>query len=241
MTNTDQKAREIAKYATGWMHPNDSDEVIQQMEDGITERIVALLSRPTPTPERDEVERVAVAISSAAYDAMRAQGFSGGWDHDEFGRAIARAAIAAIPPPIPDRFDARETLKLLEAEYEAVGLSPPKPDSFDGGPVRAALRAITTAHQAGIAEKREWRPIETAPKDGTKLLLTNDRHPQCLMIVGHWAQDLSGEEQPPFQGWFHWSGCGFAQLPDEPTHWQPLPNPPIKENSRGPGVARAHV
>jgi hypothetical protein len=87
----------------------------------------------------------------------------------------------------------------------------------------------------------EWRPIETAPKDGTKLLLTNDRHPQCLMIVGHWAQDLSGEEQPPFQGWFHWSGCGFAQLPDEPTHWQPLPNPPIKENSRGPGVARAHV
>lgn len=43
----------------------------------------------------DVVERVARAISSAAYDAMRAQGFSGGWDHDEFSRAIASAALTA--------------------------------------------------------------------------------------------------------------------------------------------------
>jgi hypothetical protein len=161
MTNTDQKAREIAKYATGWMHPNDSDEVIQQMEDGITERIVALLSRPTPTPERDEVERVAVAISSAAYDAMRAQGFSGGWDHDEFGRAIARAAIAAIPPPIPDRFDARD---FLAAYYEHPLVNSPsmaaevrREDWRAGssGAELAFLETLTAAHQAGIEEGLE--------------------------------------------------------------------------------------
>jgi hypothetical protein len=110
MTNTDQKAREIAKYATGWMHPNDSDEVIQQMEDGITERIVALLSRPTPTPERDEVERARMAIARC-FTAMpqrmaQAPVYCGAnkvgtlWP---FAEELALAAIAAIPPPIPDR------------------------------------------------------------------------------------------------------------------------------------------
>jgi hypothetical protein len=106
--------------------------------------MIEVLSRPTPTPERDVP--CPTCEGKGVYDS-----------YDGDGRAFefecyicngtGRSAIAAIP----DRFDARETLKLLEAEYEAVGLSPPKPDSFDGGPVRAALRAITTAHRAGIA------------------------------------------------------------------------------------------
>jgi hypothetical protein len=49
-----------------------------------------------PCPEM--VEKVARAISNAAYDNMRAQGFSGGWDHDELGRAIAEAAVSAYDP-----------------------------------------------------------------------------------------------------------------------------------------------
>jgi hypothetical protein len=58
----------------------------------------SLPSRVAPNqPLSDMVERVAKAISSVAWDEMRRQGFSGGWDHDELGDALARAAIAAIP------------------------------------------------------------------------------------------------------------------------------------------------
>lgn len=53
-------------------------------------------SRPTPSDDKELVEQVAAAISNAAWANMKAQGFSGGWDHDELGREIARAAIAAM-------------------------------------------------------------------------------------------------------------------------------------------------
>jgi hypothetical protein len=107
------------------------------------------------------IERVARAISNGAYDALRVQGFSGGWDHDEFGRAIARAAIAAIPPPIPDRFDARD---FLAAYYEHPLVNSPsmaaevrREDWRAGssGAELAFLETLTAAHQAGIEEGLE--------------------------------------------------------------------------------------
>lgn len=60
----------------------------------------------------------------------------------------------------------------------------------------------------------EWRPIETAPKDGTRVVLGwLDRawaHP------GYYAADHGG-----------WANdedhAGFF---DEPTHWMPMPPPP---------------
>lgn len=41
--------------------------------------------------------------------------------------------------------------------------------------------------------------------------------------TAHWACDLSGEDQPPFRGWFIKAGScsGFTQI-DEPTSWRPL-------------------
>lgn len=53
------------------------------------------MDRLKPTQADELVEAVARAISNKAYDAMRAQGFSGGWDHDEFAQAIAKAAVEA--------------------------------------------------------------------------------------------------------------------------------------------------
>jgi hypothetical protein len=44
-----------------------------------------------------------------------------------------------------------------------------------------------------------WEPIETAPKwCGEQDYLL----PDGSVVVGHWAQDLSGECQPPFKGFF---------------------------------------
>lgn len=40
--------------------------------------------------------KVQAAISDAAWSNMKAQGFSGGWNHDELARAISQAAIDAM-------------------------------------------------------------------------------------------------------------------------------------------------
>jgi len=50
------------------------------------------------------------------------------------------------------------------------------------------------------AERDEWQPIETAPKDGTKVIL--------------WLPDFHSVEM----AWF----C----VPAEASHWMPLPTPP---------------
>ncbi len=59
----------------------------------------------------------------------------------------------------------------------------------------------------------EWKPISTAPDDGTRILLVNP-----LGWVG------SGEFKDGFQGpGFYFEG---NTLKSHPTHWQYLPPPP---------------
>lgn len=55
-----------------------------------------------------------------------------------------------------------------------------------------------------------WRPIETAPKDGTQILLLGDRS----VVNGSWNRG-SAFFSPHWMGGIH-----------EPTHWMPLPAPP---------------
>lgn len=58
-----------------------------------------------------------------------------------------------------------------------------------------------------------WQPIETAPRDGTRVLLYREEwdHPE---IIGWWAA--------AYQCFRSWPGEPWAQ----PTHWRPLPPPP---------------
>lgn len=67
----------------------------------------------------------------------------------------------------------------------------------------------------------EWQPIETAPKDGTHILLawsykngTPPRVSECF-----WRNDMPFSQDGV---WWCFHGRMFA----EPTHWQPLPTPP---------------
>jgi hypothetical protein len=57
----------------------------------------------------------------------------------------------------------------------------------------------------------EWQPIETAPKDGTTVILFCDRYASPDVA------DVGSYEQ----GQWVMNGSGW-----EPTHWMPLPNPP---------------
>jgi hypothetical protein len=78
----------------------------------------------------------------------------------------------------------------------------------------------------------EWQPIETAPKDGTHLLIF--KHGWKFAPVARWTNGC-GEDEPC--GWifdeFLSLGCdsGFVGWNEDiedgnmPTHWQAIPSP----------------
>jgi hypothetical protein len=68
-----------------------------------------------------------------------------------------------------------------------------------------------------------WQTMETAPKDGTEIL-----------VYGIANGELGGIHAEP-EAWkvswlfTHWSLCGgegYSVWVDSPTHWMPLPEPP---------------
>ena len=73
-----------------------------------------------------------------------------------------------------------------------------------------------------------WQPIETAPRDGTEILMTNG----VDVSSGQWFSEYGGtydQEGAPNgderdAGWMDWIG---GMQPD-PTHWMPLPPPPTE-------------
>lgn len=65
----------------------------------------------------------------------------------------------------------------------------------------------------------EWQPIETAPKDGTHILLYSDQD----VLEGYWCD---GRKRFIETG-YCFVGCGCcADSLTPPTHWMPLPPPP---------------
>jgi hypothetical protein len=71
----------------------------------------------------------------------------------------------------------------------------------------------------------EWRPIETAPKDGTAILIWptkrefNQRNDNLISYVVRWNDRE--------QGWIEAEGEEYDSF--SPTHWMPLPEPPTED------------
>lgn len=91
------------------------------------------------------------------------------------------------------------------------------------------LLELRPARQFDIPEN-PWKTMDRAPKDCTWIEVKSDLEPRRKFVptktkvyVAHWAQDLSGEEQPPFSGWFEGSpfAGGYSGVPD-PYCWRPL-------------------
>lgn len=74
-------------------------------------------------------------------------------------------------------------------------------------------------YQAGVAAGRamEWQPIETAPKDGTKVLAVLNRR-----IMDAFATPRN--DGPAIWTFGMWSGEHI-----QPTHWMPLPAAPKEQ------------
>lgn len=79
----------------------------------------------------------------------------------------------------------------------------------------------------------EWRTMDSAPKDGEKVLLWTDsrlsanadkflllgcEHFSCVQI-GYWEDAVNAPLRKEDAGW-------RTELVGSPTHWMPLPAPP---------------
>lgn len=82
-----------------------------------------------------------------------------------------------------------------------------------------------------MSREDQWQPIETAPKDGTEILVFD----AGAIFISLWFTDPDRGEQ----GW--WDN-GIVEPP--PTHWMPLPDPPKVGSGTQPSrdrSARAHL
>ena len=79
----------------------------------------------------------------------------------------------------------------------------------------------------------EWQPIETAPRDGTWLLLANgicdgdegDR--TSRPVTAQWTDYLNGGINSCYGRWqFAWYDGGYVGEYENPTHWMQLPKTP---------------
>jgi hypothetical protein len=66
-----------------------------------------------------------------------------------------------------------------------------------------------------------WQPIETAPKDGTHILLGGCKNGPSVRI-GNWGSGQYNRRTRSYDP--DWAD-GAGPLTG-PTHWQPLPEPP---------------
>jgi len=67
----------------------------------------------------------------------------------------------------------------------------------------------------------EWQPIETAPKDATPILLFINGNPKRGFLI----QTGSYLKKDNWEGWVDSYECEDLA---PPTHWMPLPEPPIE-------------
>ncbi len=76
--------------------------------------------------------------------------------------------------------------------------------------------------------RNEWLPIDSAPKDGTEVLL----HGPEGIDIGQWQEEIEDVCESGvvvqcgfdagFFGRVYAAGCN-----EPPTHWMPLPDPPV--------------
>lgn len=98
-----------------------------------------------------------------------------------------------------------------------------------------------------VAVMTEWQPIDTAPKDGSWILLLHGETIPGVPLVevasfgdGLSAEELGYREFAKYGAWVIWNASDNWYLVDvaEPTHWMPLPPPPRAAEAEDRALSR---
>jgi len=94
--------------------------------------------------------------------------------------------------------------------------------------VRASEMEKLERANAELRKALEWKPIETAPKDWSNVILAN---------VDDWNESVQGYYDCDAECWRSMSGIETEHNGEcYPTHWMPLPNPPETATTESKGV-----
>lgn len=121
--------------------------------------------------------------------------------------------LASLKSEINDQENELNEYRNVMAECrKRLGLA----EDADGFDVFTAI-GTAVAELAALKAAQEWRGMESAPKDGTRIIIFgSERRGNEVLRNGVVSQSY-------FCGSF-WQVGGFSVF--EPTHWQPLPTPP---------------
>lgn len=110
------------------------------------------------------------------------------------------------------KVDTKKLLVLCEKAEKPGPLEtyPSRFDAIQGVLTTETVRSLCTQLERAY-ESLEWRPIETAPKDGTWVLLSTS--PSYVPWVGRFIDS-------------RWKGADGHVVHPVPAHWMPLPPPP---------------
>lgn len=77
---------------------------------------------------------------------------------------------------------------------------------------------------------QQWQPIETAPKDGTRILLCKQAgYGIAWAGLGYWFNREPCPHDPPCKPGAHLGWTDGLDTYSTPTHWMPLPDIPVSE------------
>ena len=109
---------------------------------------------------------------------------------------------------------------------EIISMCDSDAESYERQGDAPALRWAKTSREEAAAlrelrayRKEAWRPIETAPKDGTRVLCCG---PKLLVAECEWRMEQTFASRVDSSGWYR--TCQHPQV--FPTHWMPLPAAP---------------
>lgn len=150
-------------------------------------------------------------------------------------REHAESPIAPLPVPFP----------ALKAEAEEIAAHHP---SKDARAFAESVMGFLAGSPTSVAtEAMIWQPIETAPKDGTLIMLGIGDGDDCdgVSLPGRWQE--ANEDAPDEMGSdagfvdcdFQYFSTGrsfgvaaYRRAGKQPTHWQPRPRPPVTEQGK---------
>jgi hypothetical protein len=90
-----------------------------------------------------------------------------------------------------------------------------------------AIALYTTPPRAGGGEVREWRPIDSAPMDGTEIDVW------CPETGKEWGYRVADAYWCAASGKWHVNGESWLTWKNAPTHWQHKPNGPTALHGAG--------
>lgn len=99
-----------------------------------------------------------------------------------------------------------------------------------GGDEPSSASALNTSHRNAEGAVVGWQPIETAPRDGTVIIVggTPDGYGPKVRTA-HWGSGRYLNHKKGFQqAWVDHPGHTC-----DPTHWMPLPAPPASDTTAG--------